>query len=140
MKTNECYGAYGAYGYFPKKTQDDFLILPKTQKHPFPKTPVRPRGYQLPPKQDIKPKTIEIAEPKKAETKADILEIPFEDVDVQNINKLISVKSERMQPESLQQAKSIGEFSELFTQDNILRGMILKEVLLPPKAIRKRYD
>jgi len=68
------------------------------------------------------------------------LEIPFEDVDVQNINKLISVKSERMQPESLQQAKSIGEFSELFTQDNILRGMILKEVLLPPKAIRKRYD
>ena len=45
------------------------LETQKTQKHPFPKTPVRPRGYQLPPKQDIKPKTIEIAEPKKQKQK-----------------------------------------------------------------------
>ena len=105
----------------------------KTQKHSLPKTPGKTKKYSFPPKQDARPKTITIKELKSVETKPDISGIPLKEKHIQK-----TIKQTYVKPEHRIQSESDVEIPELFSQENILRGIILQEILSPPKALMNR--
>ena len=105
----------------------------KVQKPPLPKTPGKTKKYSFPPKQDARPKTITIKELKSVETKPDISGIPLREKHIQK-----TIKQTYVKPEHQLQSETDVEIPELFSQENILRGIILQEVLSPPKALMNR--
>jgi len=105
----------------------------EARKTPLPKTPGKTKGYPMSHKKDVRPKTIATKELKAVETKYDVSEIPLKEKYIQKTNKQTYVKSEH-----LLQPESDGEIPEFFSQENFLRGIILQEVLSPPKALMQR--
>jgi hypothetical protein len=108
----------------------------KTQTPTMPKKPDKGKRYSLPPIQDFRSKTTPIKESKTTEIKPDTLCIPVEEKYLHKTisNDYVESKHHQLQPES------DGEIHEFFTQEDILRGIILKEVLSPPKAlVHRRY-
>jgi hypothetical protein len=105
----------------------------KTQTRSMRKTPGKVKKFSLPPMQDFRQKTTSIKESKTVEIKPDISSIPVEEKHLQK-----TVTRTYVKPEHRLQSESDGEIPKLFTQENILRGIILQEVLSPPKALMYR--
>ncbi|NLZ53891.1 MAG: hypothetical protein GX892_12255 [Thermoanaerobacteraceae bacterium] len=79
---------------------------------------------------DERPKAITIKQLNAVKKEPDRTKTTVEEDRLSKINTQMYVKPEhRLQPEAS------GEIPELFTQEDILRGIILQEVLSPPKAL-----
>jgi hypothetical protein len=105
----------------------------QSQKAQRPTNYGKGKKYRFPPIQDFMPKTTTIKESREVEIKPDILSIPVEKKPLYDIITQTRVKSDHeLQPEPNY------EIPELFTQEDILRGIILQEVLSPPKALMHR--
>lgn len=105
----------------------------KTQRPSMRKIPGKVKKFSLPPIQDMMPKTPTIKESKAVEIKPDISNIPVKQKQLRK-----TTKQTYAEPEYLLQSESDSEIPELFTEENILRGIILQEVLSPPKALMHR--
>jgi len=117
----------------------NLLEAQKTQRPAFPKMPEKPAGYPQPPVRDKKPKTIPIEEIKTVEVKPDISVLPLKEESSQRVNDIRNVKLQMQQREQIFQGESEALLSDLFSEENIVRGIILQEILSPPKALMQRY-
>jgi len=110
----------------------------KTQAPPISKTAGQPNEHQLPSRREVKPKTIPIKEIKADKTKRDISSIPLAQENLQKENELSIAQQYELQHETQLHDESVDIFSELFSEENILRGIVLQEILSPPKALMQR--
>ncbi|MGI5859132.1 MAG: hypothetical protein ACOX8P_07405 [Tepidanaerobacteraceae bacterium] len=90
------------------------------------------KRHSIPSIQDFIPKTTTTNESKAVKIKPGIPSMPVE----KPLQKIIIQTYDG--PEHRPQPESDGDIFELFTQENILRGIILQEVLSPPKALANR--
>lgn len=102
----------------------------KTKTFPAPKRPEKNKEYPLPPFQDFKPETSNISESRTIKIESDFSSIPLEE-DLED-----TITCDYTEPKQhQQQPESDIEISELFSRENILRGIIFQEILSPPKAL-----
>ncbi len=113
----------------------------KTKTFPAPKRPGKNKEYPLPPFQDFKPETSNISESRTIKIEADISSIPVEENSKDTITyDYTEPKQQHHQQQQQLQPESDIEISELFSRENILRGIIFQEILSPPKALaHKRH-
>lgn len=113
----------------------------KTQRSPRPKTPLKPKRIPMSPVQDTMPTIIPIEEVETAKTQLEIVNISREPIEETIEEEPLQEKIiqthfvESDQAELLAQSETFDGISQLFTQENILRGIILQEILSPPKAL-----
>lgn len=105
----------------------------KTKTFSTPKRPENRKEYSLPPLEDFKPETSNISESRTIKIEADISSIPVEE------NSKDTITYDYTEPkqhhhQQLQPESDI-EIPELFSRENILRGIIFQEILSPPKAL-----
>lgn len=106
----------------------------KTQNHPKPKNPIKPKKIIRPSDQNERPVIIPIEELETVKTEPDVQSISIEQKRLQKRSSKTQVLESK-----LDQSETLGDIPELFTQDNILRGIILQEILSPPKSLMRRW-
>ena len=116
-----------------------FAEAQKSQRPPVPQTPQKPREFHLP--KDIRPKRLRIPveEIKPLDVKPEISSISIENEQLEKTSEQLNVRPLKLLQEELPQDEPEDAISELFSEENILRGIILQEILSPPKALMPRH-